>query len=86
MSGLIKNELTIFFNPSAGIKPYHVQECAIWLVKNKKFSNFKGKLVSLKDSLDGCEQILNDKFDDYPESAFYMIVSIDEINDKKNES
>jgi len=49
----------------------------------EKFSNFKGKLVSLKDSLDGCEQILNDKFDDYPESAFYMIGKIEEVKNKK---
>jgi len=27
----------------------------------------KGKLVSIKDSLDGCERILRDEFKDYPE-------------------
>jgi F-type H+-transporting ATPase subunit beta len=38
----------------------------------------KGKLVSLKDSLDGCERILRDEFKDYPESALYMIGAIGE--------
>ncbi len=38
----------------------------------------KGKLVSLKDSLDGCERILRDEFKDYPESALYMIGAITE--------
>jgi F0F1-type ATP synthase beta subunit len=37
------------------------------------FTNQHGKLVSLEDSLDGCERILNDKFADYPERALYMI-------------
>ena len=44
----------------------------------EKFSGIKGKDVSLKDSLDGCERILADEFKDLPESAFYMIGSIDE--------
>ena len=44
----------------------------------EQFSGIKGKLVSLKDSLDGCERILQDEFKDYPESALYMIGAIDE--------
>src|SRR5579871_3063008 len=44
----------------------------------EQFSGIKGKLVSLKDSLDGCERILRDEFKDYPESALYMIGTIDE--------
>ena len=44
----------------------------------EQFSGIKGKLVSLKDSLDGCERILNDEFKDYPESALYMIGAIGE--------
>jgi len=44
----------------------------------EQFSGIKGKLVSLKDSLDGCERILRDEFKDYPESALYMIGAIDE--------
>ena len=42
----------------------------------EQFSGTKGKLVSLKDSLDGCERILKDEFKDYPEAALYMIGAI----------
>ncbi|MEP6728329.1 MAG: F0F1 ATP synthase subunit beta [Bacteroidota bacterium] len=48
----------------------------------EQFSGIKGKQVSLKDALDGCERILGDEFKDYPESAFYMIGSIDEARKK----
>ena len=44
----------------------------------EQFTNMKGKLVSLEDSLNGCEQILRGEFDDYPESALYMIGSVNE--------
>jgi F-type H+-transporting ATPase subunit beta len=44
----------------------------------EQFSGMKGRLVSLKDSLDGCERILRDEFKDYPESALYMIGAIGE--------
>ncbi len=44
----------------------------------EQFSGIKGKLVSLKDTLDGCERILRDEFKDFPESALYMIGAIDE--------
>ena len=44
----------------------------------EQFSGTKGKLVSLEDSLDGCERILRDEFKDYPESALYMIGAIGE--------
>src|SRR5664279_298403 len=42
----------------------------------EQFTGLKGKLVSLKDALDGCERILRDEFKDYPESALYMIGTI----------
>jgi F-type H+-transporting ATPase subunit beta len=48
----------------------------------EQFSGIKGKDVSLKDALDGCERILSDEFKDDPESAFYMIGSIDEAKEK----
>ena len=48
----------------------------------EQFTGIKGKLVSLKDSLDGCERILHDEFKDYPESALYMIGAIDEAKGK----
>jgi len=44
----------------------------------EQFSGIKGKLVSLKDSIDGCERILRDEFKDYPENALYMIGAIGE--------
>ena len=48
----------------------------------EQFSGIKGKLVSLNDSLAGCERILRDEFKDYPESALYMIGAIDEAKKK----
>jgi len=48
----------------------------------EQFSGIKGKLVSLKDSLEGCERILRDEFKDYPESALYMIGAIAEARAK----
>lgn len=44
----------------------------------EQFTGLQGKLVSLSDALDGCERILRDEFKDYPESALYMIGTIDE--------
>jgi F-type H+/Na+-transporting ATPase subunit beta len=44
----------------------------------EQFTGIKGKLVSLSDSLDGCERILADEFKDSPESALYMIGAIGE--------
>lgn len=44
----------------------------------EQFTGLKGKLVSLKEALDGCERILRDEFKDYPESALYMIGAIEE--------
>jgi F-type H+-transporting ATPase subunit beta len=45
----------------------------------EQFTGIKGKLVSLADSLDGCERILADEFKDTPESALYMIGAIGEV-------
>jgi F-type H+-transporting ATPase subunit beta len=48
----------------------------------EQFSGIKGKLVSLKDALAGCERILRDEFKDYPERALYMIGAIDDAKKK----
>jgi F-type H+-transporting ATPase subunit beta len=48
----------------------------------EQFTGLKGKLVSLKDALDGCERILRDEFKDYAESALYMIGAIGEVKAK----
>ena len=44
----------------------------------EQFTGHPGKMVSLPDALTGCERILNDEFTDYPESALYMIGTVDE--------
>jgi len=44
----------------------------------EQFSGIKGRTVSLKDTLDGCECILRDEFKDVPEGALYMIGAIGE--------
>jgi len=48
----------------------------------EQFTSLAGKLVSLKDALDGCERILADEFRDLPESALYMIGAVDEATAK----
>ena len=48
----------------------------------EQFTGLKGTLVSLPDALDGCERILGDEFADYPESALYMIGTIDAAKKK----
>jgi len=48
----------------------------------EQFTGLPGKLVSLKDALDGCERILRDEFKDYPESSLYMIGAISEAKGK----
>ena len=48
----------------------------------EQFSGLKGKIVSRKDALDGCERILEDEFKDFPEHALYMIGSIEEAEEK----
>ncbi len=44
----------------------------------EQFTSYEGRLVSLEDALDGCERILNDEFADYPETALYMIGTVNE--------
>lgn len=48
----------------------------------EQFTGLKGKLVSLKDALEGCERILRDEFKDYEESGLYMIGAIGEARGK----
>jgi len=51
----------------------------------EQFSNMKGRLVSLDDALEGCEQILAGKFDECPEQALYMVGNIDDAREKWEE-
>ena len=46
------------------------------------FTGLAGKLVTLEESLDGCERILADEFKDLPEGALYMIGAVDEAFEK----
>jgi F-type H+-transporting ATPase subunit beta len=44
----------------------------------EQFTGLAGKMVDVKDALDGCERILNDEFSSYPERSLYMIGGVDE--------
>ncbi len=46
------------------------------------FTGSPGKYVSLKDSIRGFQGILGGEYDEYPEQAFYMVGSIDEVVEK----
>ena len=46
----------------------------------ERFTGMAGRLVSLEDSLNGCERILNDEFSEFAEKALYMIGKIDEAH------
>jgi F-type H+-transporting ATPase subunit beta len=52
----------------------------------EQFTGHTGKLVSLKDALDGCERILRDEFKDYSERALYMIGTVDEAKKKAGDA
>ena len=43
------------------------------------FSSTKGKSVPIAKTLDGCETILNQTAFDLPESAYYMIGALDDL-------
>lgn len=51
-------------------QPFHVAEV---------FTGSPGKLVSLKDTVYGFKGIVEGKYDDLPEAAFYMVGSIEEV-------
>jgi F-type H+/Na+-transporting ATPase subunit beta len=52
-------------------QPFHV---------TKQFTGQDGATVPLEETLRGCREILDGEHDDKPESAFYMIGSIDEVS------
>jgi F-type H+-transporting ATPase subunit beta len=47
------------------------------------FSGIKGKYVNIEDTIKGFKNILQGKYDLYPEHLFYMIGSIEDIADRK---
>jgi F-type H+-transporting ATPase subunit beta len=44
-----------------------------------QFTGKEGRLVSLKDTIDGFEEILEGKLDDISEQDFYLAGGIDEV-------
>lgn len=52
----------------------------------EQFTGTAGRLVSLEDSLEGCERILGDQLKDLPEDALYMIGAIGEARTKAAKS
>lgn len=46
------------------------------------FTGSAGKYVKLKDTIDGFKGIVDGKYDDIPEQAFYMVGNIDEVIEK----
>ena len=51
----------------------------------EQFTGLDGKMVDIEDTIDGCERILKDEFQDYSESDLYMIGVIEEADKKKRE-
>ena len=43
------------------------------------FTGRKGKYVPVKETVRGFKEILEGKYDDLPEQAFYMVGAIDEV-------
>jgi len=54
-------------------QPFHVAE---------QFTGFPGKYVKLADSIRGFQEIVAGKYDDLPEQAFYMVGTIEEVQEK----
>jgi F-type H+-transporting ATPase subunit beta len=46
------------------------------------FTGMKGKYVELKDSIKGFQEIVDGKHDDLPEQAFYMVGTIEDVQEK----
>jgi F-type H+-transporting ATPase subunit beta len=54
-------------------QPFHVAEV---------FTGFPGKFVDLKDTIAGFKGLIEGKYDDLPEAAFYMVGTIEEAVEK----
>ena len=57
-------------------QPFHVAEV---------FTGKKGVFVKLEDTIKGFKGILEGKYDDIPEQAFYMVGTIEEALEKAKE-
>ncbi len=54
-------------------QPFHVAEA---------FTGTPGKYVKLEDTIKGFQAIIDGRYDDVPEQAFYMVGTIDEVEEK----
>jgi F-type H+-transporting ATPase subunit beta len=45
----------------------------------EQFTGQEGRAVTIDETLEGCERIMNDEFHDYPERSLYMIGTADEV-------
>ena len=54
------------------------------LFTTEAFTHKKGVFVNLKDTIDGCEQILQGKYDNQDLDSLYMIGALNESNNKKS--
>lgn len=50
----------------------------------EQFTGHEGRMVTIEQTLDGCERILNDEFHDVPERALYMVGTVDEVKKPKS--
>ena len=48
----------------------------------EEFTGTPGKYVSRKDTINSFKSIVDGKYDDIPEQAFYMVGNIDEVLEK----
>lgn len=60
-------------NPKFLSQPFHVAEV---------FTGSPGKFVAIEDTVRGFRDLIKGKYDDVPESAFYMVGSIEEALEK----
>ena len=57
-------------------QPFHVAE---------QFTGLQGKYVSIKDTIKGFQEIISGKMDEYPEDAFFMAGTIEDVKQKAKE-
>ncbi len=57
-------------------QPFHVAE---------QFTSISGKYVPLQDTIKGFKAILDGEMDEYPESAFFNVGTIEEVKEKAKE-
>jgi F-type H+-transporting ATPase subunit beta len=47
-----------------------------------QFTGLEGKYVKIEDTVRSFREIIEGKYDDIPEQAFYMVGTIDEVHEK----